>query len=152
MPSLVRITLWWSTLTELHKLIGKVIRVLFLITTFTRLFSWKLQKLQDSHWVQSWSNKTGSVRLMQCKNESRLILVEYLVCHSQVQVVAVQLQQSDDKKWDTCVEMLACTLCSKAYGDFCLHHYCLCSISLILPNEGLSAVLWGLTITFGMIH
>ena len=89
---------------------------------------------------------------MQCKNESRLILTEYLVCHSQVQVVAIQLQQSDNKKWDTFIEMLACTLCTTAYGDFCLHHYFLCSISLILPSEGLSAAVWGLTITLGMIH
>ena len=46
----------------------------------------------------------------------RQILVDYFVCHSQVQVVAMQLQQSGDKKWDTCVEMLAYTFVYKAYG------------------------------------
>ena len=49
------------------------------------------------------------------KLKCRQILVDYFVCH-QVQVVAMQLQQSSDKKWDTCVEMLTYTFVYKAYG------------------------------------
>ena len=50
------------------------------------------------------------------KLKRRQILVDYFVCHSQVQVVVMQLQQSEDKKLDTCVEMLANTFVYKAYG------------------------------------
>ena len=37
--------------SKLHNLIGKVIRVLFFKTIFTRLCSLKLLKLQDSQWI-----------------------------------------------------------------------------------------------------
>ena len=82
------------------------------------------------------------------KLKCKQILIDYFVCHSLFQVVAMQLQQSGDKKGDTCVEMLAYTFVYQAYDQFCLHNYRLCSISLILPNDGLSAVCIGFNNNF----
>ena len=65
---------------------------------------------------ESFVKSVQFVVILLVKLRCRQILVHYFVCHSQVQVVAMHLQQSGDNKWDTCVEMLAYTFVYKAYG------------------------------------
>ena len=45
------------------------------------------------------------------KLKCKQILIDYFVSYSQVQVVAMQLRQSDYKKWNTCVEMTCWLVC-----------------------------------------
>ena len=54
--------------------------------------------------------KVHSLSLL-LKLKFKQILIDYFICHSQVQVVAMQLRQRDYKKWNTCVEMTCWLVC-----------------------------------------